>query len=120
MATKNFSDNELKCQHCGALNPHGAFTTFMERIQKLREAYGKPLRVTSGYRCPNHPIEAKKSKGGWHTRAAIDLGVTGADAYEVLKLAFSMGFTGIGVSQRKGVPRFIHLDDRPNPTVWSY
>jgi zinc D-Ala-D-Ala carboxypeptidase len=120
MATKNFSDDELKCQHCGALNPHGAFKVFMDRIQQLRERYGKPLRVTSGYRCEDHPIEAKKAEAGMHSYAAIDLGVAGKDAYDIVKMAFELGFTGVGVSQRKGIPRFIHLDDREYPAIWSY
>ena len=34
----------------------------MWRLQDLREAYGKPMRITSGYRCPDHPIEAGKTK----------------------------------------------------------
>tara|TARA_Y100001951_G_C11282991_1_gene266652 strand:+ start:429 stop:791 length:363 start_codon:yes stop_codon:yes gene_type:complete len=120
MATRSFTDNELKCQHCGKLNPHGAFVVFMERIQKLRDIYGKPLKVTSGYRCEDHPIEAKKQQAGQHSLAAIDLGVSGKDAYLLTKIAFELGFTGIGVSQRKGVPRFIHLDDRTVPAIWSY
>jgi hypothetical protein len=30
-----------------------------------------------------------------------------------------MGFKGIGV-QQKGAGRFIHLDDREDPAIWSY
>jgi zinc D-Ala-D-Ala carboxypeptidase len=39
-----------------------------------------------------------------------------------LRLAFKLGFTGIGV-QQKGSGRFIHLDTMEGgtrPTVWSY
>jgi uncharacterized protein YcbK (DUF882 family) len=100
---------------------------FMDALDELREAYGKPLRVTSGYRCPEHPIEARKASAGAHsTGKAIDLAVDRGEAYEVLKLALAMDvFTGIGV-QQKGSGRFIHLDAceepemSPRPTVWSY
>ena len=99
---------------------------FMDKLQKLREAYGKPMRITSGYRHKTHPIEAKKSKIGAHaTGQAADIGVDRADAYELLKLALEIGFTGIGV-QQKGGGRFIHLDtleasaDFIRPTIWSY
>jgi uncharacterized protein YcbK (DUF882 family) len=100
---------------------------FMDALDELREAYGKPLRVTSGYRCPEHPIEARKTSAGAHsTGKAIDLAVDRGEAYEVLKIAMAMGvFTGIGV-QQKGSGRFIHLDTceepkmSPRPTVWSY
>lgn len=119
MATKNFSDRELKCSCCGRVNTTQRFNDFMAKVQELRDRYGRPLRVTSAYRCENHPIEAKKRKAGMHSIAAIDLGVSRGEAYKVLKLAFEMGFTGIGVNQ-KGKGRFIHLDTREKPTVWSY
>jgi hypothetical protein len=53
------------------------------------------------------------------TGLACDVGVQGADAHEILRLAMHLGFTGIGV-QQKGAGRFIHLDLRQAPTVWSY
>ena len=81
------------------------------------------MRVTSGYRCPQHPIEAKKAAPGAHASGcAVDIGVEGQDAHRLLKLAFAAGFTGIGV-QQKGSGRFIHLDTLeggPRPNVWSY
>lgn len=97
----------------------------MNRLQALRTAYGKPLKVSSGYRSPLHPIEAAKALPGAHsTGNAVDLLVRGADAYKLVALAIQFGFTGIGV-QQKGESRFIHLDDIvdsrfPRPTVWSY
>jgi hypothetical protein len=36
-----------------------------------------------------------------------------------LRLALELGFTGIGV-QQKGTGRFIHLDLRAVPAIWSY
>lgn len=98
---------------------------FMDRLQALRKAYGKPLIVSSGYRSPLHPIEAAKPLPGAHsTGHAVDLAVRGEDAYKILVLAPQFGFTGIGV-QQKGSGRFIHLDDIvdprfPRPTIWSY
>jgi hypothetical protein len=60
----NFSAQEFNCSHCNAneMKPE-----FMAKLQKLRETYGSPMRVTSGYRCPQHPIEAKKARA-WRTR----------------------------------------------------
>jgi hypothetical protein len=43
--------------------------------------------------------------------------------YELMKHAFALGLKGIGVSQKSGGPRFIHLDtleEAPRPSVWSY
>lgn len=119
-AYPNFSEHEFKCSHCGkvAMKPE-----FMKKLQELRTAFRKPMRVSSGYRCPHHPIEAAKVSPGAHTTGrAVDIAVEGSDAFELLRLAFAMGFTGIGV-QQKGSGRFIHLDTltvAPRPNVWSY
>lgn len=95
----------------------------MQQLQMLRFAYGKPMRITSGYRCPDHPIEKAKNKPGAHASGlACDVGVQGAEARELLGLAIKSGFTGIGV-QQKGGGRFLHLDlleGDNRPTVWSY
>jgi len=99
---------------------------FMAKIEALREELNFPFVVTSGYRCANHPIEARKASPGAHTTGrALDLLVSGENAYKLLSGALRAGFTGIGVNQ-KGDSRFIHIDDiesageRPRPWVWSY
>lgn len=117
----NFTAKEMACQHCQA---EGIKPELMDKLQALRNRYGKPMRITSGYRCPQHPVEARKAALGAHALGlAADVGVEGAEAYQILKLAFELGFTGIGV-QQKGSGKFIHLDVRngelPTPTVWSY
>lgn len=122
--TPNFSNAELACKcGCGLLPQRD----FMERVQALRLAFGKPMRVTSAARCPDHNSRVSGTgRTGPHTTGrAIDIGVQGGDAVLLLKLALAHGFTGIGVAQ-KGASRFIHLDDLPNgpgcprPWVWSY
>jgi zinc D-Ala-D-Ala carboxypeptidase len=116
----NFKASEFNCSHCGKneMKPE-----FMEKLQSLRTSYGKPMRITSGYRCKDHPIEAKKAAPGAHASGcAADIGVEGADAHRLLKFAMILGFNGIGV-QQKGTGRFIHLDALTSgvrPTVWSY
>ena len=120
----NFSKEEFTCKHTGKneMKPE-----FMSMLQELRNRYGKPIRITSGYRDKTHPIEAKKSNPGAHaTGQAADIGVDRGEAYEILRLAFEIGFTGVGI-QQKGGGRFIHLDniepdtkDFLRPTIWSY
>lgn len=118
----NFSEKEFRCKHTGECKMQ---PEFLERLQALRTAYGKSLTISSGYRSPLHPIEAAKALPGAHsTGQAADLAVSGADAYKILKLAFELGFTGIGV-QQKGTGRFIHLDTVTvarflRPSIWSY
>lgn len=116
----NFSGSEFTCTHCGQ---EGIKPELLERLQVIRTKYGRAMPISSGYRCPRHPIEAAKSAPGAHsTGLACDIAVSGDDAYEVLKLALEHGFTGIGV-QQKGSGRFIHLDmvkGDNRPAVWSY
>lgn len=102
-------------------------TTFLQELDDLRHEYGKPLKVTSGYRCPTHnaAVSSTGTTGPHTTGRAADLAVDRADAYRLAKLAFARGFTGIGF-QQKSSGRFLHLDTLPNapnqprPTIWSY
>ena len=50
----NFSYEELACQHCGSMDLP---LEFLIALQELREAVAKPMQITSGYRCAEHPIE---------------------------------------------------------------
>jgi uncharacterized protein YcbK (DUF882 family) len=116
----NFKEPEFACKHCGKTEME---PDFMHRLQSLRSRYKKPMTITSGYRCPDHPIEKAKAFPGPHsTGKAADVAVQGGEAHRLLSIAFELGFTGIGV-QQKGDKRFIHLDtvtDGQRPTVWSY
>jgi uncharacterized protein YcbK (DUF882 family) len=87
-------------------------------LQELRSAYGKPMKITSGYRCPDHEIEKRKPNGpGTHCEpGAIDVAVSGEDAWNLIDIASSHRWGGIGVN----TPSFIHLDRRSDPTIWKY
>jgi len=119
-AYPNFGRDEFACQHCG---DEDMDAEFLQAMQELRTAYGKPMTITSGYRCPSHPIEAKKQNGpGTHASGcAADISVSRADAVQLLRYAMMDGrFTGFGI-QQKGRARFIHLDSTTNrTTIWSY
>lgn len=100
---------------------------FLARLQEIREEYGKPMRVNSGYRCPVHDA-ALGGKGPHQTGRAVDIGISGSEALILVELAREYGMTGIGVKQ-SGQPhasRFLHLDDLedgvsgPRPWIWSY
>jgi uncharacterized protein YcbK (DUF882 family) len=122
--TEHFTDDELACKcGCGLLPQ----PDFMVAVDLLRKAYGKPMPVSSGARCPEYNDKVSKTgRSGPHTTGrALDITVRGADALRLIALAYAAGFHGIGVSQ-KGESRFIHIDDlddapgRPRPHIWSY
>lgn len=123
---KNFSKKEFACSHCLLAGKEISYMQidFMDKLQLLRDSLKKPVVVTSGYRCPNHPVEKKKKTPGEHTfGAAADIACSGELAHEILYHAFIVGFTRIGVKQ-KGFGRFIHLgigfDKHKQKTIWSY
>lgn len=123
-----FTQDEMRCQ-CGC-NEDGMDPEFMEKLTSLRADWGQPMVVNSAYRCPHHPIEAKKKPGtvAAHTTGrAVDISIAGEDAYKLLCVALGHGFTGVGIAQKGSYgSRFLHLDDLetddgfPRPTIWSY
>jgi uncharacterized protein YcbK (DUF882 family) len=110
-----FKIEEFDCQHTGKneMNPE-----FLERIDTLRLLCGFPFIITSGYRDPSHPIEARKGVPGTNPKGiACDIQVkSSTERYRLLDNALRMGFSGIGVADD-----FIHLDQRKATKVmWVY
>lgn len=118
----NFSPEEFACQHCGK---QGISLDLVSKLQQLRTRVDMPLKISSGYRCNDHPIEKKKKVKGTHNKGlAADILCSGADAHKILCAATELNFSGIGVNMKGDhKQRFIHLDiSKANnrPTVWSY
>ena len=110
--SKNFSESELACSCCGK---NEMTQETVDALQALRESIGKPLRLSSAYRCPKHNSKVSSTgKSGPHTTGmAIDIACSGKDAWELLSFAMirSKIWKGIGISQKgKHESRFIHLD----------
>ena len=62
---KNFTKEEFDCKATGENQMQ---KEFMDKLQELRNRLGFPLVISSGFRSIKHPIEAKKEKGGMHTK----------------------------------------------------
>jgi len=91
---------------------------FLSKLDALREACGFPFVITSGYRSPDHPIEAVKEIPGTHAQGiAADIKITNsAQRYTIIREALAHGFTGLGVAGD-----FIHVDTRGTvPVIWVY
>ena len=102
---------------------------FMDKLQYLRDLYGKPITITSGYRSPQHNAEVSKTGAtGPHTTGrAIDFQIPLEDVWILVGAAMNMGFKGVGLRQHGDHDkRFIHLDDLedapdcPRPRIWTY
>jgi uncharacterized protein YcbK (DUF882 family) len=123
---KYFSEDELRCQGTGEIKMD---ESFMEKLVALREKLNQPMTISSGYRSQAHNITINGSKNSAHLYGkAVDVVCNGKKAYNIVRLALEMGFTGIGVKQH-GIheKRFIHIDTMslqgvtsPRPWIWSY
>jgi len=112
---KYFNIAEFDCQHTGENRMEQAF---LDKLDALREHCGFPFVITSGYRSPDHPLEAVKEIPGTHAQGiAADIKITSsAQRYSIIKGALEHGFTGLGVAGD-----FIHLDTRGSvPVMWVY
>lgn len=112
---KYFTLEEFDCQHTGK---NEMDMDFLRRLDALREACGFPFRITSGYRDPSHPIEAKKKKAGTHAQGiAADIAVAdGAQRRVIVTHALRLGFGGVGAARG-----FVHVDTRSTtPVLWLY
>lgn len=115
--TPNFTRTEMSCKcGCGRAEMDA---DFMLMLQGLRDRIG-PMTITSGYRCPNHPEEKKKSKPGAHSAGlAADFISLKADRWHVLKHVMVIEFPGVGIAKS-----FIHVDgghpSAHRPASWTY
>lgn len=94
----------------GPVDPH-----LIEHLEDLRRICGgRPLRIVSGYRSPEHNrrVGGAPNSQHLHGRAAdIPLG------YATVTQATAAGFTGIGIRGRWAT----HVDVRPGQRVtWRY
>ena len=122
--SEHFSRDELKCKFTGECKVSSSFLT---KLETLRTHYGKPIRLTSAYRSPEHPVERAKNKNGststgYHVLGrAVDIACWNGDGARLLQIAIQMNlFGGYGFSFT-GSQRFLHVDDREDGLmIWSY
>lgn len=110
-----FDISDFDCSHTGRneMDPK-----FLERLDELRRRCGFPFIITSGYRDPSHPVEARKTAPGQHSKGvAADIAVkNGYQRRIIVEEALKMGFDGVGVAKT-----FVHVDDRETlPVMWTY
>ena len=118
-----FKPKELACRHTA---DQGFDPDFLKTLNAIREECGFSFALSSAYRSPEHPIEARKEVKGAHTHGkAVDILASGENALEIIRVAQKHGIQRIGI-QQKGSGRFIHLDacteedGFPCPAIWSY
>lgn len=130
---EHFKATELMCK-CSDVNCWGKLQdmnpTFMSKLITARKLADIPFIISSGARCQKH----NKSIGGAKLSAhlatidkqacAVDIKCSGRSAYKILKACLQAQLLGVGVSQKKGEPNFVHVDNKQDsknrPFLWSY
>lgn len=103
----NFSARELACSHCGEYFHDPAS---LDALQRLRDAWGKPITINSAHRCVFHNRSVGGVANSQHVKIAFDCRCARHDQAAFARMAAEAGFTGIGVYPGKG---FVHVDMGP-------
>lgn len=109
-----FNSTEFDCHGSGCCSTTLINETLVEYLQKIREHFGKPITITSGYRCATHNRNVGGATGSRHSKGdAADIVVSGVTPAEVAKYAESIGIKGIGLYSD-----FVHIDTRTTKSFW--
>lgn len=109
----NFRVNEFWCK-CGSCEKAEIDERLVSYLQRIRNHFGKPLEISSGYRCPAHNAAVGGVKGSRHVSGkAADFIVRDVSPGEIAKYAETIGLNGIGLYDD-----FVHIDIRENRSFW--
>lgn len=116
-STRNFNplkDTRMLCS-CGC-NSGSVNQQLLDKLQIVRNKFGKGMIVTSGYRCATHNLKIGGASKSQHlTGNAIDISCTNSSDRAVLvRLGLEQGLT-VGV--RKDI---IHFDNRTQQLLFLY
>lgn len=115
--SKHFNKAEFACK-CGCgfgmkdgdINP-----ALVQRLEEIREHFGKPIYITSGCRCDKHNRKVGGAQFSQHKLGtAADIMVRDVkpeDVYNYVTATYSTGGTG-------KYRLFTHVDVRPNKAFW--
>lgn len=110
---KYFNFDDFDCSHCGK---NWTDIKLLQKLDLVREEYGKPITITSGYRCPEHNKAVGGVPNSQHVsgKAADISGASLDDLYDICLKHFK----AVGDGRRKG---FIHVDLRDDTDRrWVY
>ena len=120
--TNNFTLQEFNSK-CGRPIPNNVLPNIIElakNLQVLRDALGKSITITSGYRSPEHNAKVKGAKNSQHVKGtAADIKVKGMTPKEVALVI--EGLIASGKMKEGGIgiyPTWIHYDIRGVKARW--
>ena len=115
----NFKSTEFDCHGKDCCLSTQIDEELVEYLQKIRDYFGKPVNVSSGYRCSTHNKNVGGATGSRHAKGqAADIYITGVKPAEIAKYAESIGILGIGLYETNADGHFVHIDTRATKSFW--
>jgi len=103
--TEHFKLKEFECPCCKTVRLYPAL---LEKLEHLRNARGKPVVITSGYRCEKHNSEVGGVPRSRHIEGkAVDVKAPPDEQETFRTLATSCGFAKIILYGKRG---FVHVE----------
>lgn len=117
--TTNFKVSEFACHGGGCCSTVKIDSELVDHLQDIRDHFGKPVTINSGYRCATHNKAVGGASGSYHTKGmAADIAVEDIAPAEVAKYCESIGLLGIGLYETASDGYFVHVDTRANKSFW--
>lgn len=117
--SKNLKVSEFACHGNGCCSTVMIDDQLVKYVQMIRDHFGKPITITSGYRCATHNRNVGGATGSRHAKGqAADIVVQGVAPAEVAKYAESIGIKGIGLYETAKDGHFVHIDTRTSKSFW--
>ena len=115
----NFNSSEFDCHGSGCCSSTLVDDKLVTYLQQIREHFGKPVNISSGYRCATHNKNIGGATNSRHSKGqAADIYISGVTPAEIAKYAESIGILGIGLYETNSDGFFVHVDTRETKSFW--
>ena len=110
--------SEYECGHCQGLPPDlfihdikRPYSTLFDIFDSVRATWGRPIHVSSGYRCPYHNSQIGGSACSPHMFGlALDLDLPNTAEVEELYSILDTDFNHLRIGKYVQTGSFIHMD----------
>lgn len=114
----HFKQQEFTCNHCGEIHPTDPTPPqqVLDWLENIREHFGGPVNINSGYRCPTHNSNVGGAPSSFHLRGmAVDFWLPHVHAHTVHAYADQLVGDAGGVGK---YDTFTHIDNRGHKSRW--
>ena len=115
----NFQSTEFDCHGKNCCSSTLIDEKLVDYLQSIRDYFGKPVNISSAYRCAVHNKNVGGATSSRHKSGeAADIYINGVAPAEIAKYAESIGILGIGLYETDKDGHFVHIDTRTKKAFW--